>query len=239
MAHTHLEAVTELRDRLFEATAATWTNPQLVRFLNEGLRDVARRTLCLTTQATISSVAGTGEYTLASDILRVFRVEWIPGTGRRQVLAPRPYQAMDAAWWNDQDRTSSDPLLYTVWGNSPTARLKLYPVPDTSVVNGIRLFYARLPLAIPSATDPPSGVATVDMVEGWIDLALDYAEYLALRRDGQLAKMASALSEYERKIGNMVDGQLIAPGHGMTDASNEMVFDGPWPLPRWLVDPGY
>lgn len=236
MAMTDTQAVAELRDRLNETTAATWTDTQLLKFLNEALRDVARRTQCMTTQSTINVTANVNEYTLGSDILRIFRVEYVPGDGRRTPLTPRAYEAMDAVWWSDQDRQVSDPVFYTVWGNPPAAKLKVYPTPSLTTVNGFRLFYAKLPTVL--ATGAVAGV-TIDMAEGWIDLVLDYAEYLALRRDRQTDIMAEVLAQYERKIGDMMTGGLNDAGAGMIDANSEMTFDGPFPLPRWLVDGSY
>lgn len=236
MALTDTQAIQRLRDRLNESAAATWNDRQLYSWLDDGLRDVARRTLCLTDQRLINLIAQEGDYQLPSDIIRIFRCEYVPGNGRRTPLSPRAYNTMDQVWWSDQDTTFSDPIFYTSWGNPPAAKLKLYPAPASSIVNGLRLFVARLPAPVPGRFNGTGTGAPLDIPEGYEDMAIDYAEYLALRRDRQTSMMAEALAQYERKVNDITSNGLLDPGTGTLDVNNEMLFDGPWPLPRWLVD---
>lgn len=241
MPITDTQALARLRARLNEKgiTSGTWDDQDLYAWLDEGQRDVARRTLCLTDQRKLSLVAGTNEYTIPADVLRIFRCEFIPGDGRRTPLTARAYNAMDSVWWSDQDRVRADPLMYTTWGNSPGAKLKLYPTPNASVTDGLRLFVARMPAPLPGALTGTGVGMPIDLPEAWVELAIDYAEYCALRRDRQTDIMAEVKAAYESRIGDITSGGLTDPGTGMTDANDEMVFDGPWPLPRWLVDPSF
>lgn len=234
MAVSEITAIARLRSRLNESgiTAGTWNDSDLLPWLEESMRDVCRRTQCLTGTKNISTVANTAEYTVASDVLRIFRVEYIPDASRKIPLQPRPYHAMDQVWWNSQDQFAGEPMLYTTWGNPPALTIRLYPKPATAVTNGLKLFVSRMPAALSSYTTP--GSATLDMPEAWIEVCFDYAEYLALRRDRQMDVAAEVLGQYERKLGDMVG--MVEGETGYMDVANELVFDGPFPLPRWLVD---
>lgn len=233
MALTEIQGLARLRSRLNEksVTTGTWDDSDLLPWLQDSMRDLARRTLCLSGTKTLNTVANQSEYTVSADVLRIYRIEYNPTDGRKIPLQARPYNAMDAIWWSEQDRYSSEPSLYTTWGTPPALTLKLYPRPSASITGGLKLFVARMPADLSSLTT--AGATALDMPEGWVEVALDYAEYLALRRDRQIDMMAEVLSQYERKIGDMAG--LVEPSVGALDANNEMVFEGPFPLPAWLV----
>jgi len=238
------DGVTLVRERINELTAAHWTDNQLKRWLNEGCRDFTRRTLCVLDRFTIDITADVNEYSLtsattianllsavtginASHILRIDRVEWLPGDDRVVPLSPVDYDSMDALWGSYQDSNSGDPAVYTTWGNPPFIALKIYPAP--SITSDLRIFCRRL--SRPISTSDTTQV--VDVPEGWEDAVWDYTAYRALQNDHDPA-WQQYFSSYESRVLQGIDSI-----NDYTRAQEGLVPDGIFGAPAWLVYPGY
>ena len=223
MATTVTTAVESLRERLDETTAAQWTDQSLRRWLNEAIRDIARRTRHYWDTDTIAVVASTGEYTVSADVLHVHHVYFQPTGESRQIpLEPRAFEAMDSVWLDRQDADGGYPYVYTLFGHAPTLTLKLFPVP--SLTGTLTLHVARLPAAI----DIASGSGNIDVPDGWLELAYDYAEYMALRKDRD-PRWQESYQMYEKRVQEMIEMGSY------NTAPNEFVWSGSGVLPSWLV----
>ena len=226
MTTTVADAVLSLRERLDETTAAQWTDVQLRRWLNEGIRDIARRTRHYMDTDTIAVSADDGEYTVTADVLHIMAVYFTPtGDSRMIRLEARSWEGMDNIWADQQNIASSYPALFTTYGYSPTLTLKLFPVPSTD--GSLTLHIARLPAALDVAT----GAGNIDVIEGWLEVVYDYAEYMALRKDRD-PRWQESMQMYEQKLQNLIEmgDALNAPG--------EFSFSGSGMLPNWLTDGG-
>jgi len=224
MATTVADATTALRDLLDESVAAQWTDVQLRRWLNEGIRDIARRTRHYWDTDTIDVAADDGEYTVSDDVLHIKHVYFTPdGDATRDIpLEPRAFEAMNQVWWDRQDQSSGYPVFFTTFGYAPTLTIKLFPVPSTD--GTLTLHVCRLPAAL----DVAAGTGNIDAPTGWLEMAYDYAEYKALRKDRD-PRWQEAFQLYESKIQDIIDmGEYInAPG--------EFIPTTMGMLPNWLV----
>lgn len=220
-------AVTALRERLDESTAAQWTDVQLRRWLNEAIRDVARRTRHFRDTDTIAVTADDGEYTVATDVLHIYHVYFTP-TGQSNLipLEARAFEAMDAIWWDQQNQSAGYPAIWTTYGYVPTLTIKLFPVP--SVAGTLTLHIARMPAAL----DITDGTGDVDAPEPWLEVAYDYAEYMALRKDRD-PRWQESFQMYEQKLQNMIEQQEYQ------NAPGEFVWTGAGMAPSWLIDPNW
>ena len=224
MTTTVAAAVTALRDLLDETTAAQWSDVQLRRWLNEAIRDMARRTHMYDDIKTIVAVSGTGEYTVPSDVLKInFMYFQQTGSTQQFPMEARAWEAMNNIWWDQQDSATGNPQLFTTFGMPPTLQLKVFPAP--SIGGTFTLHVARLPVALDVAT----GTGNIEVPTAWLEAAYDYAEYKALRKDRD-PRWQESLQLYEQKIEQMIDlrDTINAPG--------EFVFSGSGMLPTWLTD---
>lgn len=229
MSKTQAQLLDELRIRLDEATSRQWTDAILRGYINNGADDIARRTETLLDRGTIAGVAGTQEYTITTRVIRIHRVEW-KATGDSNVypLEYRDFNNMDAVWWAHQTVTVARPELYTLWGFPPSLKLVLYPTPD--VGGTIKYFYYRLPAVLATASAADANVV-VECPEGWEDAIVDYAEYMALRRDAD-PRWQEARQLYEAKIGELYDNT-----RRWSDASGMIVGEGGMGgIPAWLYN---
>jgi hypothetical protein len=195
MTKTQAAILTSIRDRLDETTATFWTDAQLRRWVNEGALDVARRTETIQDRDDISVTAGTREYSLPVDCLRVYRVEYrVTGNDEAFNLTFRQFNAMDEIWYTQQAITSNIPLYYTIWGFSPSNKIVIYPVPGND--GSLKVFNYRMPAEL--ATDGSAAATVIEIPNGWENLLVDYAEYHALRKDRD-PRWQEAKGLYEEK----------------------------------------
>lgn len=215
---------TNVRRRLDESTAAFWADADLTQWINEAARDIARRSETLQASTTINSVAGTQEYTLPTNALRIYRVEYRPDGATATQTIPleyRDFNSMDSVWWSRQAVDRGTPYCFTMWGFPPTLTLVLFPLPATSVTAAIKVYYYRLPAAASSGSD------TVDVPEGWFDLIEDYCEFSALRKDRD-PRWQEARSLYEEKLQHFIETT-----RRWTD-QNDSIQTAMGPLPAWV-----
>lgn len=214
---------TDVRAHLNESTARFWTDAQLNVWINEGLRDVARRTETIQTFYTsISAVAGTAEYTLPTNVLRVHRVEFVP-TGNTQVypVTVTTYDELDSVWGVYPNTVQGIPVYAAMWGFPPLLKMRLYPVP--SQAGTLNVFYYRLPATASADGD------TLEILSGYEDLIVLYCEYVAKRKDRD-PTWQEAKALYEERVENMIETTRQWHDQAMT------ITVGVNAVPRWLYD---
>ena len=232
MTQTQSAVLTAIRDRLDEATAGQWSDAQLRRWINEGARDMARRTKHLKDTVTFTTTAGTGEYTVTANVIEVEGAYYAPGDGRQVPLVARAWEGMNNVWGQYRDQQGGDPAMFTTWGFPPNLKVRLFPVPGSSSKT-VTLYVSRLPVDL--ATDGTAASTAVDFPDAWIDAIYDFATFQALFKDRD-PRWADAKNMYEQRV-----DQMIVNGDYMNVAM-EMVADPlvqGGVLPRWLVDAGW
>ena len=230
---TQGDALTQLRQRLAETTAAQWTDTELRTWINEGMRDLARRTEALEApKATVAVTAAAQTYSAPTDLLRIHRLEYAPSGENRIIgLEYQDFNNLDQVWFQQQTVTVGDPALYTMWGHPPNTKIILYPTPTKA--GSLYVYYYRIPTDLATTTTADANT-TLDVPAGWTDLIIDYAEYRALRRSRDSA-WQDARQTYEQSV-----DQLITNSRRWTDQSGGgWVSQGTQMLPPWLVQRGY
>lgn len=221
MTVTIATALEALRERLDEPAEAQWSDKELRRWLHEGIRDVARRTRLYQDQTTVDVTANAHEVTLSAEILAIEHLMWASDADPTNIqpLEPRAFEGVQRYI----NSTSADPICYSTYGHPPALKVQLYPTPIRA---GTLYLYGPM---LPDAVAIDAGTGNLDVIEGWYEVTLDYAEYMALRRDRQEI-WKDIFMQYEAKIQQMIE--LSATD----DAAGEFVFTGYSIHPRWLVE---
>lgn len=215
-------ALTEIRDFLDEPVAQQWSNAQLTGYINLGQADVQRKSETLRNLVTMEVLSNVQKYTAPSDILRIYRLEYIPsGSTQTYGLEFRGYNEMDAVWGTYQQYTGAFPSLYTLWSNPPTLQIVAYPVPSQAGL--FQCFYYRQPVPVVNQTD------TLDCLPGYESLIYDYAVYRALRQDAD-PRWQDQFNMYQQNLDSMV-----ALSRSFTDQAN-FFSTGTSNVPAWLVN---
>lgn len=201
---TLLQCRNDVRSHLDESTARQWLDAELNRWINEAARDIARRAETIQATSTTAAVIGTRTYALTAAILRLNRVEWVPTAGGITMpLEYRDFNSMDGAWLSAPTR-QGDPMYFTLWGFPPTLTMYVYPVP--AAAGNLVTYHYREP------TEAVADGDSVEIPEGWYDLATIYSEAMALRKDGD-PRWQEANGLYEGRL-----AALIAASRRWSDA---------------------
>ena len=221
MAYTVTDAVQSVRLRLDEPIAAQWTDLVIRRWINEGIRDIARQTRLHTDQISYAVTANVGEYVLTDRVLAIEFALWKATADTRKIpLEPRAFVGVQK-YINE---TGSDVSFFSTYGHPPALKMQLWPTPTRA---GTIYLYGPM---LPSAIDVTNGTGNVDVAEAWYEAALDYAQYMAERKDQQTAVWKDTFGLYQQKVQTMIE-QSATDG-----AAGEMVFTGTSMIPHWLSD---
>ena len=221
---TQGDVLTLVRDRLDEATAHQWTDEQIYRWINEAVRDVARRSESLMITDDVTGVIGQHDYTLPGDIVRVHRVEWRPTAGNIYAMNYVDLKDGDHLWSTTREDQEGTPATWSLWGFSPNLKLLVYPTPAEA--GSFKVWSYQMPADL--AVNGTASGSTVSIPTGWEDLLADYAEYHALRKDRDPA-WQEAKSLYDEKL---LD--LVVTAQRWSDQAGTITPSGIM-QPNWLV----
>lgn len=221
MPITLLAARTDLRSRLNETGVALFTDADLNTWLNEGARDMARKTRCLWGKTSVPIYEGQGQYSAPGDFLEFHRAEYLPDSSINVYpLEFHNYSEMDSIWGINQHIQQFYCKYLTLWKEPPNTYFVLFPVP--SAPGSMNVQYFRNPEA---AT---ADAMNLDVPEGWWDLAIVYGLYTALFKgfDPRWKDM--------RQLYNEQLQELAATASGWSDNLGQMSYGTPsnalWPF---------
>lgn len=219
------DLIQQVRDMLDESVPAQYSTAMLVRWLNEGGRDLARSTRHLKDKVTIATVAGSASYALPATTVAVEHCYFHEtATGRNVPLTARHMENLDLVRGYDWARQGV-PSFFTTQGYTPNLTLTVYPAPVLSTDSWI-LLTARLPVEI----DAGNLAADVDAPSAWYDALVDYAEFKALRRDRDQRWQEAYQFYTEKRDGLIVNMDYVSENREMVPDANAGY------LPAWLTE---
>lgn len=224
---TQATFLSKSRTRLDEATARQWTDQSIREWINEGARDIARKTETLEDRDTIPAVVGTGEYTIDTDVVRIHRVEFTPTDEDTTELIYADLKDLDSFGWRQRTMSQDRPYVYSTWGARRGLKLIVFPVPATA--GNFTVYSYVMPAALAESTSGDAAVH-VEIPQAYDDVLLDYIEYRAMRKDRD-PRWVEAKGLYDENLSQMYDntrrwsdqpGMILPGSHGA--------------LPAWLVE---
>jgi hypothetical protein len=227
---TQLETNCEsMLDEIFGGTNQfrMWSAAELVVWLNEGCRDIARRTEDLQVFDTaVNATPGLAKYALPADTIRVHRVEFAPvGSTLVYPMRPATIDEMDPVIGINPARQSSYPYYFFMWGYPPNLVMQVFPVPSQR--GTFNIYRYKMPAALVNAGD------IADIPNGWEDLLVTYVEYRA-RRKNRDPLWSDVKNEYEEKL-----AQLIEVTQTWHDAQRFIITQSGLGIPSWLYEPSW
>jgi hypothetical protein len=220
------QAIEAVRFRLDEEAPGLFRDDQIRAWLNEGVREVARRSEWFRATQNASVSVGTQTYVLAGDTIRVYRVEYQPsGTNLKYPLEYRDLNQMDVVWGIMQSVSQGVPMFWSMWAaNPPTVYLS--PIP--SQAGQINVFYYRMPADL-ATTNTDDSRTSLEIPMGWEDLPVEYATALGFRKSRNPQMYALTMQEFQSKLGEFVEMSTR-----YTDAPTMIVPDsGGWQFGTW------
>lgn len=172
MSKTLVNLSDDVATRLGDTAAAIWTAAELKSYVKEGFDELCLSTLMHFERVSVALTAGTGTYTLATDLYKVDRIAWqslrlVPWTAR-QARERNPYFAT----------TRGNPIAYVMEADG-LGTFRLIYVPDANSTTDLYVEYFKRGATL-------SGDSTVvELADRYTDYVVWYALARALERDGR------------------------------------------------------
>lgn len=181
-----------------------WTAAELLQWLNSGMIDIATRSQCLQSTASISLVADQLEYSLSSySYLAIKGVMYTDANSAYIGLKranPNDVGRVPESW---EDASKRNPTYYYEWGGS----LGVFPVKASVTTETVTIYYAERPATITS-TDNVLTPAEYDtalvyymVAQAWMkDLKLNkYLQTMALY-NSEMTRIRQDLNEFPPSV---------------------------------------
>jgi hypothetical protein len=130
MAKTFSELIGKIRTRLQDTQGDFWSDDELLLALNEGQRDYAERTKCLTALAPIIAKENIETYNFPDDYLDFIRMENADGEAVTPTVSPRVQELFGDRW---RDATGDPQYLFSDLDGAGQFRMYPRPVPSADV----------------------------------------------------------------------------------------------------------
>lgn len=205
------ELKTRVAEYLEDTSNAQWSAALVGQYINDAVRDFARRTKCYRRLSAALSASATTPtnafYTLPTDLMELEAVE---DTVNNNWLRPRSVDTLPETWATE----TGTPSWY-LFGEFGWTELRVYPYP-TSALTGLKVYYTALPATMSATTDTPTGIPDV------FHVALVYFAVAACYRrnfeDADRAKAAEFQMLYEREVEDAIGrvGRKMSGAYVMT-----------------------
>jgi hypothetical protein len=224
---TFASSLADTRAQLDETNVDSryWSDPELLQYINDGVRDIARRAEVLQSfNSTLDAIAGQAKYNLPLDVIRVHRCEFVPENSTLVYpIGASTYDELDQIWGINQLVQNSFPSNYACWGAPGSMTIQFYPVPASP--GSFNIFYYAMPADL--LTDGTDAAKLLNVPQGWEDLLVKYACARALlkMRDQQWQVFQSL---YDNDLQYMIDVTRQAHDNG------RYVQTQTGSVPQWL-----
>lgn len=134
------------------------TEADIFRWINDGMQHIVSQneTLLRTVSSPVNLVANDDTYSLPADChrLQAVRIKRYTTDNSYYTLGYVTSQELDeyVSGWDGTDISADVPTSYTKDTNTS---IRLFPVPSTSITNGLKFYYTKYPTDITTTTDTP------------------------------------------------------------------------------------
>lgn len=121
----------------------------IIRWINDAMREICSTQNILETSATTSVVAGTDTYGLPNDVQTLISI-WYNGY-KLEPMTMREAEEYIMKIGDTSAQPSSDPEIVWIWAET----MHLWPIPNASITGGLKIFYSRFPIPVTTINDTP------------------------------------------------------------------------------------
>jgi len=134
--------INDARVLIQETTADHWSDTDLLRYVNEGMVDIASQTLATQTTEDISLVADQIEYSITTNYITVEHVNYVDADGNWKGLDKgHPSDVMKVG---ESDRRTPRPAFWYEWGG----KLGIFPSLSSVTTEAVKVYLVSRPAAI-------------------------------------------------------------------------------------------
>lgn len=146
---------TKVKRQFGDESGVQLTDDDILRYINEGQRQIVMQNEGLLEKiSTSNSVKDQASYTIPTDLLILRSVSYKSSSDLSYYpLKGLAYQQFNEYidGWDGTTYGTATPYVFTQFAGN----IILFPTPDSSVTNGIKIFYNRTPVDVTSTSDTP------------------------------------------------------------------------------------
>jgi hypothetical protein len=144
------EIKTRVKRQFGDESSVQVTDDDIVRWINDGQREIATvNDEVLETIATTAITSGTADYALPEDMLRLRTVRY--GNRKIQGLTLQEAEEKIVNYEDPASYKTGTPEYFWIYAN----RITLYPTPNLTDSDNLKLYYTRIPAAVAIDADIP------------------------------------------------------------------------------------
>lgn len=153
------------------------TDQDIIRWVNDGQREMVKHNETLLEKAAVSSVvANQQEYSLPTDLL-IFRHVSFQPSGFRSFMKLKGYSFVEfnvvVDGYDGTEYSAGVPQIYTNYAE----KLILFPTPNLSLANSLKIYYNRKPVDVSSSGD------SLDLPDSYFEPIVKYCMTQAYEMD--------------------------------------------------------
>ena len=149
------EILTRVKRQFGDESGVQVTDEDIIRWINEGQRQIVMQNEgLLETTATANAVVNQQEYVIPATALILRSVSYqSPDDMSYYKLEGLSMPQLDAYidGWDGDAFSTGTPLVYTIFGGN----ILLFPIPDRSATNAIKIYFNRTPVDVVTGADIP------------------------------------------------------------------------------------
>lgn len=186
---TALDVVQRVKTQFGDNSGAQLTDAAIFRWINDGQQEIVNNNPILKDAKLTNVVAGQAEYTFPTDKVQYIEALYVDGRPIRN-LSPQGFREFILTDDPARDATSDYP---DVWYERAGV-ITLYPKPQKSYTNGLKLEYVKMPDEVNSTSDPLS------IPDRYLNELVNYCMMQALEYDENYAAAQAKFSQFREGL---------------------------------------
>jgi hypothetical protein len=143
------DITTRVQRQFGDETNAQISEQDVIRWINDAMRDIVLNVGLLQVRAVTTVLDDENEYSLPTDILKLQSVKY-NGVALRGISIQEADELVP-----DRDNTDSTPKGTPQYFWTFANNITLYPTPDATLTDGLRVYYNRIPTDVAATGDVP------------------------------------------------------------------------------------
>jgi hypothetical protein len=184
---TGQQVATDVQEKFGDTGQVQITDAMILRWINDGQREIASNDLPLNGTAVSNLLAGVSTYDLTTITAKVRNILQVQVNGQFIELLQFPEFSQFVRSNTDQSSTSS---IGTIWNGA----LRLWPVPSASIVGGLVIDYSAYPDEISALSQP------ITVPDRFFRALCDWVLSQALELDENYDAAQVKLGHYENRV---------------------------------------
>ena len=198
ITHTIDDVMTDVKRTFGDESAIQITDTDIIRWTNNAQREILITNKIYHATGTTDIVAGVSEYSITN--LNIVNIKSIHYKGMKVV--GRTFQEAEE-YIESKDpllTASGPPALWYEWGGI----VNLYPVPDETIVDGLKIYYVKEPIAITAVGE------ALSVPDAYYENVLQFVLAKAYELDEDLTNSQAKMGQFTQRLTSLADQENAA-----------------------------